>query len=304
MEPKILLHEPAKESPESKTNYGYFYGLAGFKYRDLANYYSAAVSVVDVDDSALKPEQIQSLQAQGRILFSYLSIGEAESYRDYWQESWKQNKPDFLLNENQNWAGNYRVKFWNANWQKIILDKAVKIAKMGFNGAYLDIVDGFTVESVQRAYPGSKADLRQEMENFVIRISNATKAINPNFKVIPQNAAQLAADPQQAGRPNENYLRAIDGIGIEDLWYSDNRISDWTKWDVANLKLAQAQGKFILATSYPTDSIKQKNFIQNALKEGFIPFIGKRSLAKKSGVAKVNREIPARLPQGWKSHLR
>lgn len=32
-----------------------------------------------------------------------MSIGEAEDYRFYWQNTWKNNKPDWLLTENPQW---------------------------------------------------------------------------------------------------------------------------------------------------------------------------------------------------------
>ena len=59
-----------------------------------------------------KPAEIKLMQDSAKTVLCYLSIGEAESYRPYWQKSWKTEKPAFLLKENPNWAGNYRVKYW------------------------------------------------------------------------------------------------------------------------------------------------------------------------------------------------
>ena len=79
----------------------------------------------------------------GRKVIAYLSIGEAENYRAYWQRSWSTNVPGFLLAENPEWKGNYRVKYWQAAWQQLILADVDKIMAAGFDGVYLDIVDGF-----------------------------------------------------------------------------------------------------------------------------------------------------------------
>ncbi len=82
-----------------------------------------------------------------RLVISYMSIGEAEDYRYYWQEEWNNNPPDWLDKENPNWEGNYKVKYWMKDWKKIIYgnDNSYldKILSAGFDGVYLDIIDAF-----------------------------------------------------------------------------------------------------------------------------------------------------------------
>ena len=82
-----------------------------------------------------------------RLILSYMSIGEAENYRYYWQPSWNTNKPSWLDTQNPNWAGNYKVKYWNKEWQNIIYDSnnsyVKKIIDSNFDGVYLDIIDAF-----------------------------------------------------------------------------------------------------------------------------------------------------------------
>ncbi len=82
-----------------------------------------------------------------RLVFSYVSIGEAEDYRYYWQPSWNATPPIWLDAENPNWAGNYKVRYWQPEWQQIIYGNDVsymkKIINTGFDGVYLDLVDAF-----------------------------------------------------------------------------------------------------------------------------------------------------------------
>ncbi|NPA44475.1 MAG: hypothetical protein GXO49_02970, partial [Chlorobi bacterium] len=77
----------------------------------------------------------------------YMSIGEAENYRYYWQEEWNTNKPEWLDKENPDWEGNYKVWYWNKDWQNIIYGNdnsyLKKILDAGFDGVYLDIIDAF-----------------------------------------------------------------------------------------------------------------------------------------------------------------
>lgn len=82
-----------------------------------------------------------------RIVISYMSIGEAEDYRYYWQDSWINNPPNWLEDENPDWEGNYKVRYWDKDWQSIIYGNdnsyLKKIINAGFDGVYLDIIDAF-----------------------------------------------------------------------------------------------------------------------------------------------------------------
>jgi len=107
----------------------------------------------------LQPEDIQSLKQKSgggrRLVICYLSIGEAESYRYYWDRSWDRNRdgrpdagaPQWLAGENPDWQGNYKVRYWDAGWQAILFGSKEsyldQILSRGFDGVYLDIIDAF-----------------------------------------------------------------------------------------------------------------------------------------------------------------
>ncbi|MAZ28454.1 MAG: hypothetical protein CL868_15425 [Cytophagaceae bacterium] len=82
-----------------------------------------------------------------RLLISYMSIGEAEDYRYYWQPSWATGHPAFLGSENPNWPGNFYVAYWQPEWKDIIYGNddsyLKKILDAGFDGVYLDIIDAY-----------------------------------------------------------------------------------------------------------------------------------------------------------------
>ena len=98
--------------------------------------------------SASEISQLRSKANGGkRLVISYMSIGEAENYRYYWQTNWQTNKPIWMDAENPKWAGNFKVKYWNIEWQNIIYGNdnsyLKKILNAGFDGVYLDIIDAF-----------------------------------------------------------------------------------------------------------------------------------------------------------------
>jgi cysteinyl-tRNA synthetase len=82
-----------------------------------------------------------------RLVISYMSIGEAEDYRYYWQSGWNTGNPAWLDEENPDWEGNYKVRYWEPEWQNIIFGNdnsyTKKILNAGFDGVYLDIIDAF-----------------------------------------------------------------------------------------------------------------------------------------------------------------
>ena len=103
------------------------------------------------DGSEFTANEVNQLRSKAnggkRLVISYMSIGEAENYRYYWQSAWNTNKPAWLDSENPDWAGNFKVKYWHSDWQKIIYGNdnsyLKKIINAGFDGVYLDIIDAF-----------------------------------------------------------------------------------------------------------------------------------------------------------------
>ena len=112
---------------------------------------------VDGGDVPFSRSSIESIKKKAgggtRLVIAYMSIGEAEDYRWYWDTLWVRGKkltkkaPVWLAELNPDWKGNYKVRYWNEDWQTIICGgKASYIQKIidaGFDGVYLDIVDAY-----------------------------------------------------------------------------------------------------------------------------------------------------------------
>jgi len=117
----------------------------------LVTSYDVIIMDLFHNESAFTSTEIELLKTKQnggkRLVICYMSIGEAENYRYYWQESWENNKPFWLEPENPSWEGNYKVQYWETDWQNIIFGNdnsyLKKIVDAGFDGAYLDIIDGF-----------------------------------------------------------------------------------------------------------------------------------------------------------------
>lgn len=180
---------------------------------------SADVAIVDfafADQSPLTAADVNELRGDNyKLVISYLSIGEAEEYRSYWKDEWSSNLPSFVADENPEWEGNYKVKYWDPTWKAIIFDYVDEIVDGGFNGVYLDIIDAFYYW--EENGPDRGDWYRKEMIKFVGEIKAHAQARlaaagdTRDFAVIGQNGEALAAYPE--------YLEIVDGIGKEDLYY-------------------------------------------------------------------------------------
>ncbi|MBC8181468.1 endo alpha-1,4 polygalactosaminidase [candidate division KSB1 bacterium] len=115
------------------------------------NYDLVLIDLFYGDNVGLSSDDVSNLKFKqnggSRLVLAYMSIGEAEDYRYYWQSGWKTGSPEWLLEENPNWEGNYKVSYWDKNWQNIIYGNdnsyLKKIIDTGFDGVYLDIIDAF-----------------------------------------------------------------------------------------------------------------------------------------------------------------
>jgi cysteinyl-tRNA synthetase len=102
---------------------------------------------------AFTPKEINDLKTKKnggkRLICSYLSVGEAEDYRYYWQPSWvKENtRPAWIDEENPEWEGNFKVKYWYPEWQSLLYGSTNsyldRILAAGFDGVYLDVIDAY-----------------------------------------------------------------------------------------------------------------------------------------------------------------
>ncbi len=215
------------------------------------------------EESRFTAEEVKRLQ-NGSIVLSYISIGEAEDYRFYWQENWAEGEQSWLGETNPEWEGNYKVKYWDPDWQEIIYGYIDKIMESGFNGIYLDIIDAYEYWGPDGESGLDRATAEQEMVDFVVALSEYTKASDPDFLIYPQNGEALGVHPE--------YLEAIDGVGREDVWYNDNEPQPDTNTTLGYLKLFSDTGKQVIVIDYPSEEVLILDFCEKTKELGYVPY--------------------------------
>jgi cysteinyl-tRNA synthetase len=100
--------------------------------------------IVDLffDYEALTAAELNRLKHKAgggkRLAVAYMSIGEAEDYRPYFNPEWIVEPPSWMGAENPDWEGNYKVRYWEEEWQAIVYggpdSYLQKILDAGFDG--------------------------------------------------------------------------------------------------------------------------------------------------------------------------
>lgn len=250
-------------------------------------------------NEAFSTEEITALKTSGKTVLAYLSIGEAEEGRFYFQSSWVQNgrktinAPKWLSHSNPDFPDNFKVQFWNRNWQRIIFGNVSgdrqsyldRIISAGFDGVYLDIIDAFEDRRLRKALlpngriRGIKKNAKA-MIQFVLSLSQYARLQDSNFQIYPQNGAAIINNVSSTLR--QKYLDAINGIGAEDSFYfggkdQDNPLNPQDDV-IALLDSYVAAGKRVLAIDYLLDSDKILDFQAFACEHEFIPQVSNRDL--------------------------
>jgi cysteinyl-tRNA synthetase, unknown class len=235
------------------------------------------------DEKAFSPGDIQRMKHKPdggrRQVIAYMSIGEAEDYRYYWDPVWKQSKPGWLLEENPDWKGNYSVCYWEAGWQSTFCGNPAayldKIIAAGFDGVYLDKCDVFEdLQNRNKKIAASREDMEGDMVAFIQRLSHYAKSRKPPFVVIMQNAEVLLE--------HEALRQAIDGVAKESLLYGQPgpekpNPKDEVTFARRALDLARSAGRTVFVVEYLNDAAKIREATGKLDGYGYVSTISPKS---------------------------
>jgi cysteinyl-tRNA synthetase, unknown class len=260
---------------------GWYYNLSKIDVGKIAKS-DADVIVIDYakdgGKTPLTKEEVARLKVRAdgrpRIAISYMSIGEAESYRFYWRKDWTEDDmPGWHVAENCAWPNAHMVRYWHDGWKDIVYrgKRAYikRIIEAGFDGVYLDRVDVYERQEKERP------TAREDMIDFLAEMAASARAIKPGFMVIAQNAEDLLQE--------RRYRDIIDGLGKEDMLFGHHGTGARNKsadiaWSHERLKLLLGDYKPVFAVEY----LEKQDQIDTTRKElerlGIVPTFAHRSL--------------------------
>ena len=210
-----------------------------------------------------------------RLVLAYVSIGEAERYRFYWDDGWLEagKRPTWLGADNPQWAGNYPVEFWNPDWQRLIYGASdsylERVMEAGFDGVYLDRAD------VYQQFP-SHPTAEAEMADFVIAVADHVRSLKPDALVVMQNAEELLRRKPVRAR--------VDAIAKESLYLNPEAAAPATPADtrdsISDLRLVRKAGHKVMVVEYTADATNAAAARKRAEADGFLIHFAERSLSK------------------------
>ncbi|MFQ5450563.1 MAG: MJ1477/TM1410 family putative glycoside hydrolase [Nitrospinaceae bacterium] len=257
-------------------NISWLYQLQGLNIPSVARSgFPLVVMDYSINGLGVKPfsrKAIQQLIDTHIVPLVYLSIGEAENYRFYWNKNWVDPKnpnqltseaPGWLGHTNPDWEGNYKVRYWDPDWRDHYLKPYLDtILEQGFMGVYLDIVDAFEYWADPGIYR-EKTEIRSEKDpagkegeaarrmialvKWIARYCRTHSSYGKDFLVFPQNGERILLYDRDS-----SYLDTVSGIGVESTWYGKTvRLSS----NVVNERLRllnkfTRKGKQVLSVDY------------------------------------------------------
>jgi cysteinyl-tRNA synthetase len=251
-----------------------------------------------------------------KLVLAYIDIGQAEDYRVYWDDDWQIGDPDWIVaNDPDGWEGNFPVAYWRQEWHDIWLGEDGLISQIvdaSFDGVYLDWVEAYSDENVATAASRGNIDAVEEMVNWVTALAQTGRDGNPDFLVVAQNAAELAAE-------NGRYRAVIDALAQEQVWFdgaadndppgdcplpstddlvdteeysatlSEACLQQYLEFQDSTLHVSSeeyleylgavsADGLPVLTVDYAADAENVQFVLETSRAHGFVPFIGTRLL--------------------------
>ena len=243
------------------------------------------------EEDEWQKSDVKRLQKSGKLVLSYLSIGEAEEGRFYYKSLDKK----LIHSENQDWKGNFKIYFWEREWQDIIFQYVERIINQGFDGVYLDIIDAYFYFGLkENGGLGVRPSAAQDMIAFVDKIARHARLTRnkKDFLVFVQNATAITTSESFPQDTKDNslllkqlqnrYFNSINAIGVEDVFFrgvkKNNNPYNPDPFVLKYLEEFKSQGKPIFSIEYIQEPELLHHYFGLTQEKNFIPLAVERSL--------------------------
>ncbi len=205
------------------------------------------------------------------ILLAYVSAGEAESYRSYWDEI---KDAPWIVGENPNWEGNHYVDVRRSKWHDVLLDRVLpRIVKKGFDGVFLDTLD--TASHLESMDNGTYEGAEDAMVTLVRKMRNRF----PELLLVSNNGFSIL----------DRLAPHLDGMVSEDIhWRVDFKNEGYRKVPppvrrkkvqlLTELRAKHDLPVFVIDYPPPKNTEAIRAAVEHSVELGFKPYIARKKL--------------------------
>jgi uncharacterized protein (TIGR01370 family) len=204
------------------------------------------------------------------IRLGYVSVGEADVHRGYWQAVAGQ---PFLVEANLNWPGNQLVDVRDSRWRDILLSQEIPhLLSLGFDGLFLDTIDspGYLEQKDPARFAGCRQALRDLVREIHVRY--------PSLPLVANGVTALA-----------DVAPYVDGFVVEGMFatYDFGRriyrptTADEQSWKQAQIDRALAIARrpiFTIEYADIGDIELARSAAGAASQRGFHPYVATKEL--------------------------
>jgi cysteinyl-tRNA synthetase len=268
--------QPSRTPPGAQNITSWVYQLQNYDHDrlDAVAKAPAQLAVIDLARDAksdwFRPDELAALHRSGKRVLAYFEIGSIENFRP----EHKSLPRDLILNVWPDWPDEQFVRYWDSRWWDLVVRPRIDQAiKAGFDGVYLDTPLAYEELDLSLVRGENRDHLAGLMSDLIVRISRYAKQKHPGFWIFPQNSPELRAQP--------GYVEAIDGIGMEELFYeaTDQPCNeDYCTENLDNTRALRDAGKLVLAVDYATDPGNIRKACDRYRNERFAGYVTVRDL--------------------------
>jgi cysteinyl-tRNA synthetase len=227
----------------------------------------------DARSDFFRPDELAALRSSGKKVLAYFEIGSIEEFRPEYGPL-RQSAGDLVLNRWPDWPNEHFVRYWdNRWWERVVRPRVDQALKAGFDGVYLDTPLAYEEIDLKLTPGQSRDSLGKLMVELIVRISKHAKAQRPDFWVFPQNSPEL--------RRHTGYTAAIDGIGMEELFFlatDETCTEDFCTENLDHTRALRDAGKLVLAVDYAQNGTNVRTACARYRTERFVGYVTVRDL--------------------------
>jgi uncharacterized protein (TIGR01370 family) len=204
------------------------------------------------------------------VRLGYLSVGEADPRRPYWNEV---RGAPFLVEPDPSWPENVRVDVRDHNWQELLLTREIpRLLDQGFDGLMLDTIDTAPyLEAKDPArFPGSRQALRDFLGQIRTRFPRAPLIANGT-------SALVDVAPFVDGFVIEGVFATYD-FGRRLYRETTKQERDWKLARIADALAVARHPVFTIDYADVGDFALARWAESAATEHGFKPYVGVRDL--------------------------